>query len=214
MEYNLKEIGKRIYNRRRQLGLTLEDIGNEVGVAKSTIQRYETGKINTPKLAVLESIARSLNIDTASLVSGSAPPNLRPMREFAEKKVAVPILGRVSAGAGSFADSNIRGYIMEESSHLNSAEEYAYLRVEGDSMYPEFKDGDLVLIKCCNSVDSGSYAVVVVDDENGVIKRIEYGDGYITLHSVNPLYPPRCFKGEEMLRIRIFGTVKGLRRSF
>lgn len=214
MEYNLKQIGARIAEKRSQMKLTLEEVGNRVGVAKSTIQRYETGKIAAPKLAVLESIARALDMDIRELTSNlDAPENLRPI-ERAQHKTAVPILGRVAAGPGAFADSNINGYIMEDSDALSASAEYAYLRVEGDSMYPEFKDGDMVLIKCCSSADSGAYAVVMIDEDNGVIKKIEYGNGYITLHSINPMYPPRTFSGSEMLRIRIFGVVKGLRRSF
>lgn len=213
MEYDLQKIGAKIAERRRELKLTLEEVGNRVGVAKSTIQRYEAGRISAPKLAVLESIARALSIDCAELTGSRAvPQNVIPVSNMPGGKTAVPILGKVSAGEGAFADSNIRGYVMEDK--VSSAEEYAYLLVEGDSMYPEFKDGDMVLVKCCGAADSGSYAVVMVDDDNGVIKKIEYGDGYIVLHSVNPLYPPRRFEGKEMLRIRIFGVVKGMRRNF
>ena len=64
------------------------------------------------------------------------------------------------------------------------------------------------------NVHSGSYGVVMIDGDNGVIKRVECAPDHITLHSVNPMYPPRVFKGSDMLRIRIFGEVKGLRRSF
>ena len=214
MEYNLKQIGAKIYEKRKSMGFTLEEVGNMVGVAKSTIQRYEAGKIAAPKLAVLESIARALDMDIRELAGTvPAPENLRPLKK-ARSKTAVPILGKVAAGEGAFADSNIQGYIMEDSENLSSDAEYAYLKVEGDSMYPEFKDGDMVFVKCSNVADTGDYAVVVVDGDNGVIKRIEYGNGYIVLHSINPMYPPRKFEGEEMERIRIFGLVKGLRRSF
>ena len=214
MEYNLKQIGAKTYEKRKMMGFTLEEVGNMVGVAKSTSQRYEAGKITAPKLAVLESIARALDMDIRELTGMAlTPKNLRPLQR-AQSKTAVPILGKVAAGEGAFADSNIQGYIMEDSSGLNSADEYAYLKVEGDSMYPEFKDGDMVLVKCSGVADTGDYAVVMVDGDNGVIKRIEYGEESIILHSINPMYPPRKFEGREMLRTRIFGVVKGLRRAF
>ncbi len=215
MEYNIKEIGRIIAEKRREKGLTLDEVGARVGVAKSTIQRYEAGLIVNPKQAVLESIARTLSLDP-SLLTGkkpSAPANSEPMY-VGEKKIAIPILGKVSAGGGAYADSNILGYIMEEKSHLTASTEYAYLVVEGDSMYPEFKDGDKVLVQCTHTAENGDYAVVMVDDDNGVVKKIEFGADYITLHSVNPMYPPRRFDGKEMLRIRIFGVVKGLRRNY
>lgn len=212
---SVTDIGRIIAAKRREQGLTLEEVGERVGVAKSTIQRYEAGLITTPKIAVIESIARALSLEPSVLTGKKAavPSNAEAVSS-AESKVAIPILGEVAAGSGAFADSNVLGYIMEEGSRLSGAEEYAYLVVKGDSMYPEFKDGDKVLIKCTPTAEQGDYAVVMVDDDNGVVKRLEYGNGYLTLHSVNPMYPPRRFEGKEMLRIRIFGIVKGLRRSY
>lgn len=59
------ELGKRIEMRRKQLNLTLDDIASEIGVAKSTIQRYEKGVIDKIKLPVVEAIARVLDVDPA-----------------------------------------------------------------------------------------------------------------------------------------------------
>lgn len=56
------KIGERIAQRRNQLGLTMGDIANDIGVNKSTIQRYEKGTISKLKLPVIESIARRLNV--------------------------------------------------------------------------------------------------------------------------------------------------------
>lgn len=215
MSNDIKTIGAKIADRRRALNMTLEEVGERVGVAKSTIQRYEAGKITSPKQAVLESIARALSMDVGELVGRrSMPSNAVLMRNTDDAKRSIPILGRVAAGEGAFADCNILGYVMEDADRLVDGEDYAYLRVEGDSMYPEFKDGDMVLVKCCSSIDSGSYGVVMIDNDVGVIKRVEYTNESITLHSVNPMYPPRVFEGEDMLRIRIFGKVKWLRRSY
>ncbi len=215
MGYDVKKIGRLIADKRRELGLTLDEVGEKVGVAKSTIQRYEAGLITTPKQAVLESVARVLAIDPVTLTGKkpATPSNSEPLY-IGQRKVSVPILGKVAAGVGAYADSNIIGYIMEEKSHLNISSDYAYLVVEGDSMYPEFKNGDKVLVECSPAANTGDYAVVMVEDDNGVVKKIEFGNDYITLHSVNPMYPPRRFEGKDMLKIRIFGVVKGLRRSF
>lgn len=64
-------------------------------------------------------------------------------------------------------------------------------------MYPIFIEGDLVLVQCQPSVDSGNYAVVVIDDCDGVIKKIVYSDNFIELHSINPMYPIRRFEGAD-----------------
>lgn len=61
--FSATEIGFRIKERREQIGLTLEDIATHVGVARSTIQRYEVGSINRPKLPVLLSISQALRVN-------------------------------------------------------------------------------------------------------------------------------------------------------
>lgn len=66
------DLGRRIKQRRTDLGLTQGDIATEVGVAISTIQRYETGSIERVKLPVIEAIARALHVNPDWLV-GKTP---------------------------------------------------------------------------------------------------------------------------------------------
>lgn len=65
------EIGNRIKHARNLRKVTLDEIAKKVGVAKSTIQRYENGKIESIKLPVVESIANALNVNPAWLVGKS-----------------------------------------------------------------------------------------------------------------------------------------------
>lgn len=58
-----KTIGRRIKDRRLALNMTQSDIANAVGVAISTVQRYEAGTIERIKLPVIESIAAEENIE-------------------------------------------------------------------------------------------------------------------------------------------------------
>lgn len=70
---DVKEIGNRIKQARTLRNLTLDDIANEIGVAKSTVQRYENGLINKPKLPVIQSIAESLKVNPVWLIEEEAP---------------------------------------------------------------------------------------------------------------------------------------------
>lgn len=63
------EIGRRIKKARGSM--TLDDIALKVGVAKSTIQRYENGAIVNPKIPVLHSIANAIGVNPAWLVCKS-----------------------------------------------------------------------------------------------------------------------------------------------
>ena len=66
--YSPSEIGKRITLRREELGASMEEIAQKVGVHKSTIQRYEAGSIQRIKLPVVESIASALSVSPEWLI--------------------------------------------------------------------------------------------------------------------------------------------------
>ncbi|HBG1246776.1 TPA: helix-turn-helix domain-containing protein [Clostridioides difficile] len=76
-----KEIGKRIKETRENIGLTLKDVADRVGVATSTIQRYEKGEISQLKLPVLESIAKALNVDPTWITKGIENKSTKPSNE-------------------------------------------------------------------------------------------------------------------------------------
>ena len=75
-------------------------------------------------------------------------------------------------------------------------------------------EDDLVLVQLQSVVESGDYAVVIVDNEDGLVKKIVYGENYIHLKSNNPYYPVRKFEGDEMNRVRIVGKVVESKRKF
>ena len=212
--YDLRLIGGRIREIRKEKDMTLEDVAKRIGVAKSTIQRYEAGLITSPKQPVLAAMAKAFNISEEWLCGMSNQKEEQFQETNDDGMVPVPVLGEVSAGMGKCATDNITGYIFEEKESMTDDCEYVYLKVTGDSMYPEFKEGDLVFVKCQSSVESGSYAVVMVDSELGMVKRVIYGNNFVELQSVNPMYPPKRFENEDVLRVRVFGLVKGMKRVF
>lgn len=63
-----EEIGNRINAARKELGLSLEDVAKSADVNKSTMQRYENGKIQNIKLPVIEAIAKRLDVNPAWLL--------------------------------------------------------------------------------------------------------------------------------------------------
>lgn len=71
---NYRLIGKRIEQRRKELELTLQEVSLEVGVAASTIQRYEKGRFDKIKLPVIEAIASALKVSPAWLIGDTDDP--------------------------------------------------------------------------------------------------------------------------------------------
>ena len=212
-------IGEMIKLRRMELGLTLEEVGNSVGVSKSTVRKWETGFISNMKRDKIPKLAAVLELDPTDFITGEIKENAHFPKNiiFADgvtDSVPIPVIGAAAAGLACHAEENIEYYEYAPRSIISNNETYAYLRVEGDSMSPIIMEGDLVLIRCQTSVDNGAVAVVIIDDENGVVKRVRYDEGWIELVSENNSYPPRRFEGDEVERVRIFGRVMECKRRF
>jgi transcriptional regulator with XRE-family HTH domain len=67
------EIGKKMYNRRKELGLTLEEVGDAVGVGKSTVRRWENGMIKNMGRDKIAALARVLKMSPVEFVPGDEP---------------------------------------------------------------------------------------------------------------------------------------------
>lgn len=120
----------------------------------------------------------------------------------------IPTYNSVSAGFGTLAVDEIIDYTpLFFASHSEAAETIC-IRVKGDSMFPKIEDGDLIQVHKQSSVDSGSVAVILLDGEEGLVKKIEYGTDWIHLHSFNPMYPVMRFEGVDIQRISVVGLVK------
>ena len=63
------EIGNLIYNRRKELGLTLEQIGDYVGVSKSTVKKWESGYISNMRRDKIALLAKILQIPPTDLIN-------------------------------------------------------------------------------------------------------------------------------------------------
>lgn len=65
---NTNDIGKRIRERRKELGMTLDELAKAVGVSKQTIFRYEDRTIENIPIDKLHKIAEKLNMSMAYLL--------------------------------------------------------------------------------------------------------------------------------------------------
>lgn len=66
-----KQIGLRIAQARKDKNITGKELAIRVGVAASTISRYEKGEISKIKIPVIEAIARSLDVNPMWIIGKS-----------------------------------------------------------------------------------------------------------------------------------------------
>ena len=64
----MSDVGNLILKRRKELGLTLEEVGNAVGVGKSTVKKWETGLISNMRRDKIALLAKVLQIDPTNLI--------------------------------------------------------------------------------------------------------------------------------------------------
>ena len=193
----------RIKRRRKELGLSYQELADSTGISKSTLQRYETGSIRSIPLDKLDTLAKGLHTDALFILGREESNNA----EFIDTGIyRIPVFDSVSAGFGAYADSRAVCRIPTYIEHPGEKDDFLWINVRGDSMAPTIEDGDRILVKRRDSVDSGSVAVVMIGDE-AFVKKIKYGRNWVELHSINPYYPVRRFDGAEANDVRVVGAV-------
>lgn len=205
-------IGEMICARRKELGLTLEEVGQAVGVGKSTVKKWESGFIANMRRDKIAKLSKVLDVSPTVFLTSEKDTSEDKASEIeilSQSNIySIPVYESVSAGFGVQAIDDVIDYIPVFFKHKTDADRALCICVTGDSMYPKIEEGDKIVVLMQESVDSGSVAVMLIDGEEAVVKKVVYGDDWIELHSFNPMYPVRRFNGEEVLRLRVLGLVK------
>ena len=68
------DMGEKIKSLREQKGMTLEELGNKVGVGKSTVRKWETGMIANMRRDKIAKVANALDVDPAYLMGWEDEP--------------------------------------------------------------------------------------------------------------------------------------------
>ena len=198
------EIAKLIRERRLELGLTMKQLGQKVGVTTATVSRWESGEISALKAETIRKVADSLHISPLAFIG----EDMATM-----KTVKIPIVGRVIAGTPIFAQENIDG--MVEISEGDSKGVMFALRVIGHSMEPRIQEGDLLIIHKQEDVESGEIAIVLINGDEATVKQLKkQSDGIMLIGFNQDVYEPHFYSNKqiEQLPIRIMGKVVESRR--
>ena len=98
------------------------------------------------------------------------------------------------------------GFNSQENKYVTfkSGNEYFGLRIVGKSMEPTIMDGDIVIVRRQNYVESGEIAIVLIDGEEATAKEVKESADGITLigHNV-AVYAPHFYSREEVERLPV-----------
>lgn len=178
---NFKEYLKRY---KEKMGVSNEYIASQLGVNRSTVTRWLKGDTKVTNPEVIEKLSFILGVDVESLINS-------------EERYEKPVLGEVKAGYNLLIDENFEGY--EQVTQDDYYRGDFFLRVVGDSMSgAHIHDGDLLYVKKCNDVPSGTIAVVLINRCEVTVKKVIKKEGLLILEPANPSVDVRYYSQEEV----------------
>lgn len=218
----LMNVKEKIHNLAREKGISIPKLEEELKLGNGTISRWNK---SSPNISKLLPIAQYFNVSTDYLIGNS---NYKNWREEYESKVSeskleaimkstskydsginfINVYGSIPAGVPIEAFEDIQGQIEIPAKWKGY---YIALRVSGDSMYPKFEDGDIVIIKIQPDCESGDICACYVNGYDATLKKVNKNNGHITLQPLNPSYEIKTYKhpGE----VKILGKVVEIRRE-
>jgi phage repressor protein C with HTH and peptisase S24 domain len=156
-------------------------------------------------------LSRLFNVNPDWLEKGTGSKVLS-QNIYHEIFLQVPkIKARLSAGGGSFeTEPDIKEYYSFRKDWLSKkgkARDMVLMDIFGNSMEPELKEGDTVLIDQSQKAVLAGAIYAVGFDDTIVVKRLEKRPKELVLLSENERYPMMRFRDEEMDNVRIIGKV-------
>ena len=213
-------IGEKIKLLRIQSNLTQEELANYANTTKQTIHKYETGIITNIPANKIKAISEKLGTTPAYLMGWETENDKKsdyinlPPPNITEDYTTFPVEVEIAAGYEHIALEDWEGDTVDISNDYlkgHNKSEFFVLRVKGDSMYPEYQDGDKVLVLKQPVVNySGQVGVAVYDGELATLKKIEYteGESWVRLVPINPAFPPKLIENEDLEYLRVLGIPK------
>lgn len=205
--------GNRLKQLREEKGLSQSEVAKIIGVGRTTYLKWENGE-NQPTRK-LDQLSQFFGVSIDYLLGKSDVKNIKS-KNLHSRGIRIPVLGRVVAGIPIEAVEEILDY-EEITPELAATGEFFALQVKGDSMLPKLEEGDVVIVKKQEDVETGDIAIVLVNGDEATIKQVKKVDGGIMLYGFNPdVYEPHFYSNQQIqeLPVRILGKVIESRRSW
>lgn len=202
--------GQRITKLRKEKDLQQKEVAEAIGMNRIILNRIELGK---RPLRDDEAVALAdyFHVTTDYLLKGKVSE-----QNHSSRGVRIPVLGRVVAGIPIEAVEEILDY-EEITPELAATGEFFALKIRGHSMDPRMMEGDVVIVRKQEDVESGDVAIVLVNGNEATVKRVKKQEEGITLIATNTsVYEPHFYSNKEIknLPVQVLGKVVEMRRKF
>lgn len=196
-------------------GVSPEQIAYDLGIPMSRVQELAAGFCPTDdeanRLSEYFASPRSVLRDGTSVLTADLR-NVIPLPATRSRRIAV--LGRVPAGIPIEAVTDVVEEIELTGHAVDDGYDYFGLLVTGESMLPEYRDGDTVIVRRQAVAETGDDVVAYVGDSDATLKRLTITGNGLQLRPLNPAYNTLSFTQAEVaaLPITIAGVVVEQRR--
>lgn len=192
--------------------VTAYQMSKDTGISESLISNWKSGR-QLPKYDSLNTLADYFGVsgdfllgrtnDSGKNIESESASKSPELIQQTQKTIIIPFYRTpASAGTGSLLfDETPVEYTNVPKTEKTDAADFM-LEVKGDSMQPDFFDGDRVLVKSSESIYEGEIGVFILNNESYIKKM-----GRNELISLNPAYNP--IKLTEYDDIRCAGKVIG-----
>lgn len=193
------------------------ELASALNINRSAITQARK-KDSIPDKWILK-LYRTFGLNPDWVETGFGPTFLKPSASSDSIFKNIPkVKARLSAGGGSFeVGSEIEGYYAFRKEWLTTKgniNKIVLMDIFGNSMEPEIKDGDTVLIdQSQKDILAGAVYAVGIDDTI-MVKRLEKHPNKLVLHSDNKDYSPIYLQGNEINSVRIIGKILWICREF
>ena len=187
-------------------GISLAQLERDVEISRGAAYKWSK---SSPSKEILVKLSEYFNVSIDYLTKGEYEPNAEVIK--LNDVARLPIYGRIPAGIPKEAIQEVEGFI-EVPAYMS--EGYIVLKVIGDSMYPKYLDGDVVIIKERPDCESGQDCAVRINDNDVTLKKVIKMEDGLMLQPLNPEYPPQFFSySDELCPVYILGVVVEIRRK-
>lgn len=198
---------------RKAKGLTQRQLADMLFCDCSSVTKWETGKAN-PDFEKQQKLAEIFDVSIDYLL-GRTEHNASPFSYNEKGTLRIPVYGYIPAGVPMEAIEDILGYEEAPESWAAGGKEYFGLKVKGDSMEPEYRNGDVIIFLKQNDCENNEDCAVAVNGDDWTFKRVEKLPDGILVKPLNPNYETKFYTNQQCidLPVEVKGIFWELRRS-
>lgn len=205
---------KEIFAKNLQYYMTLNnktrvDVCRDLEIPYSTFTDWYNANIY-PRIDKIQLLANYFGIQKSDLVE-----NKSNEQKSNSNSAIVFIYGSIPAGVPMECIEDIIDTEEIPADMLRGGKQYFGLKVKGNSMEPEYLDGDTLILEKADNCESGDDCIVMVNGNSGTFKRVFKNENGIILQPLNPAYAPMVFTNEQIenLPVKVIGIVEEIRRK-